>query len=49
MKLDNLDNLFEQIEQTTKSQRVSNFNLTNANPPKNPYTQEVYQANYVNT
>ena len=45
MKLDNLDNLFEQIEQTTKSQRVSNFNLTNANHPKNPYTQEVYQAN----
>ncbi|MCX8740065.1 hypothetical protein J3U56_12110, partial [Gilliamella sp. B2824] len=36
MKLDNLNNLYEQIEQTAKIQRVSNFNLTNANHPKIP-------------
>ena len=44
MKLDNLDNLFERIEQTDKNQGISNFNRTNVNHPKNPYTQAVYQA-----
>ena len=44
MKADNLDRLFEQIAQTAKNQKVSNFDPTNVNQPKNPYTQEVYQA-----
>ncbi|MCX8740029.1 DUF1738 domain-containing protein [Gilliamella sp. B2824] len=47
MKVDNLNNLYEQIELTAKSQRVSNFIPTNVNHPKNPYTQEVYQANFL--
>ncbi|MCX8740015.1 hypothetical protein J3U56_11840 [Gilliamella sp. B2824] len=44
MKLDNLDNLFEHIEKLDKNQGISNFNPTNVNYPKNPYTQLVYQA-----
>ena len=44
MKLDNLDNLFEHIEKLDKNQGISNFNPTNVNYPKNPYTKLVYQA-----
>ncbi|MCX8739654.1 hypothetical protein J3U56_10015 [Gilliamella sp. B2824] len=45
MTADNINRLFEQIQQTDDNQRISNFTQTNANFPKNPYTQEVYQAN----
>lgn len=36
---------FELIAQAAKKQGVSNFDSININHPKNPYTQEVYQAN----
>ncbi|MCX8740052.1 hypothetical protein J3U56_12035 [Gilliamella sp. B2824] len=44
MKVDNINQLFEQIQQTDNNQGISNFTQTNANYPKNPYTQEIYQA-----
>ncbi|MCX8682233.1 hypothetical protein J3U09_00680 [Gilliamella sp. B2889] len=44
MTADNINRLFEQIQQVN-NQGTSNFTQTNANYPKNPYTQEVYQAN----
>ena len=44
MELNNINQLFEQIQQTDNNQEISNFTQTNANYPKNPYTQEVYQA-----
>ncbi|MCX8740046.1 hypothetical protein J3U56_12005 [Gilliamella sp. B2824] len=43
MTADNINRLFEQIQQVN-NQGISNFTRTNANYPKNPYTQEVYQA-----
>ena len=43
MTADNINRLFEQIQQVN-NQGTSNFAQTNANFPKNPYTQEVYQA-----
>ena len=43
MKVDNINQLFEQIQQVN-NQGTSNFAQTNANFPKNPYTQDVYQA-----
>ena len=46
MKLDNINQLFEQIQQVN-NQGTSNFAQTNANFPKNPYTQEVYQADFL--
>lgn len=46
MKLDNINQLFEQIQQVN-NQGTSNFAQTNANYPKNPYTQEVYQADFL--
>ena len=44
MELNNINQLFEQIQQIDNKQGISNFTQTNANYPKNPYTQEVYQA-----
>ena len=46
MKVDNINQLFEQIQQVN-NQGTSNFAQTNANFPKNPYTQEVYQADFL--
>ena len=43
MTVDNINRLFEQIQQVN-SQGISNFTQTNANYPRSPYTQEVYQA-----
>ena len=45
MELNNINQLFERIQQIDNKQGISNFTQTNANYPKNPYTQEVYQAN----
>ncbi|WP_141677467.1 zincin-like metallopeptidase domain-containing protein [Gilliamella sp. wkB72] len=47
MKVDNINQLFEQIQQTDNNQKISNFTQTNANFPKNPYTQEIYQAEWL--
>ena len=44
MELNNINQLFERIQQIDNKQGISNFTQTNANYPKNPYTQEVYQA-----
>ena len=44
MTADNINRLFDQIQQVN-NQGTSNFTQTNANYPKNPYTQAVYQAN----
>lgn len=44
MELNNINQLFEQIQQIDNKQGISNFTQTNANYPKNPYTQEIYQA-----
>ncbi|MCX8581279.1 hypothetical protein J3U18_06200 [Gilliamella sp. B3482] len=44
MTADNINRLFDQIQQVN-NQGTSNFTQTNVNYPKNPYTQEVYQAN----
>ena len=46
MKVDNINQLFEQIQQVN-NQGTSNFAQTNANFPKNPYTQDVYQADFL--
>ncbi|MCX8581275.1 hypothetical protein J3U18_06180 [Gilliamella sp. B3482] len=46
MKVDNINQLFEQIQQVD-NQGTSNFAQTNANFPKNPYTQDVYQADFL--
>ena len=47
MKVDNINQLFEQVQQTDNNQKISNFTQTNANFPKNPYTQEIYQAEWL--
>ena len=47
MTADNTNQLFEQIQQTDNNQRISNFTQTNANFPKKPYTQEIYQVEWL--
>ena len=44
MILDNIDEFFEQIQQADKKQCINNFEQTYINSPRNPYTQETYQA-----
>lgn len=44
MALDNIDKLFEQIQQTNKSANIANFVQTDINYAKNPYTQDIYEA-----
>ncbi|MCX8740017.1 hypothetical protein J3U56_11850 [Gilliamella sp. B2824] len=46
MAADNTNQLFEQIQQVN-NQGISNFTQTNANYPKNPYTQEIYKAEWL--
>ena len=47
MILDNIDEFFGQIEQADKNQCINNFEKTYINCPRNPYTQETYEANYL--
>ena len=44
MILDNIDELFDEIQQADKKQCINNFEQTYINSPRNPYTQETYQA-----
>ncbi|OCG71279.1 hypothetical protein A9G43_05725 [Gilliamella sp. Occ3-1] len=47
IKVDNIDQLIEQIEQVDKNKGISNFTQNNTNYPRNPYTQEIYQASFL--
>ena len=47
MILDNIDEFFDQIQQADKNQCIDNFRQTYINSPRNPYTQETYEANYL--
>ena len=44
MILDNIDEFFGQIQQADKNQCINNFEQTYINSPRNPYTQEIYEA-----
>ena len=44
MILDNIDEFFDKIQQADKNQCINNFEQTYINAPRNPYTQETYQA-----
>ena len=44
MILDNIDELFEQIQQADKKQCINNFEQTYINSPRNPYTQKAYES-----
>ena len=44
MILDNIDEFFDEIQQADKNQCINNFEQTYINAPRNPYTQEIYQA-----
>ena len=47
MILDNIDEFFDKIQQADKNQCIDNFEQTYINFPRNPFTQETYEANYL--
>ena len=47
MILDNIDELFEQIQQADKKQCIDNFEQIYINSPRNPYTQKFYDSFYL--
>ena len=44
MILENIDEFFDQIQRADKNQCIDNFRQTYINSPRNPYTQEIYEA-----
>lgn len=43
--MNEIDELYEKIQLADESLPTPNFNQTNVNYPKNPYTNEIYEAN----